>query len=276
MQRSSQPVMTTMRMRFILGTSLLLLFSFCQTTLAGIFQESGYTQVFNLAIQDGSPGYNVNAIPYSLDISNTIADGSFSRIAYYMELDGAYVWVSMDAFTADASEIGVPSRGPNGNGNNVFQQTLANMNVFSNKGGIVTGTGIGTGNIEFWSDNYTTANSAAVPGASGSTYDFGDQHVSGDYSSMQIHNYGAAQTLFAYNRFGFSTPQSDLGLGNRPSSHPDWTFAQNASSYSAKVVEVWVGNATLVPEPSSLVLGAIGALGLFGYSRRRRQTSAAA
>jgi len=108
-------------MRFILGTSLILLFSFCQTTLAGIFQESGYTQVFILAIQDGSIGYNVNAIPYSLDISDTIADGSFSRIAYYMELDGAYVWVSMDAFTADASEIGVPSRGPNGNGNNVFQ-----------------------------------------------------------------------------------------------------------------------------------------------------------
>ena len=32
----------------------------------------------------------------------------------------------------------------------------------------------------------------------------------------------------------------------------------------------------LVPEPSSLVMFGIGALGLFGYSRRRRQTLAAA
>jgi sialate O-acetylesterase len=258
-------------MRFILGTSLLLLFSFCQTTLAGIFQESGYTQVFNLAIQDGSPGYNVNAIPYSLDISNTIADGSFSRIAYYMELDGAYVWVSMDAFTADASEIGVPSRGPNGNGNNVFQQTLANMNVFSNKGGIVTGTGIGTGNIEFWSYNYIPSNSAAVPGASGNTYDFGDQpRDHSDYSSMQIHNYGEAQTLFAYNRFG-NTAETDLGLGNSPTGNPDWTFEQNASSYSAKVVEVWVGNATVVPEPSTFSMLAFCGIAMAGYSRLRRR-----
>ena len=33
---------------------------------------------------------------------------------------------------------------------------------------------------------------------------------------------------------------------------------------------------TAVPEPSSIAMFGIGALGLFGYSRRRRQTSAAA
>ena len=43
--------------------------------------------------------------------------------------------------------------------------------------------------------------------------------------------------------------------------------------------EAWIvsmDSAAVVPEPSSLALLGIGALGLFGYSRCRRQTSAAA
>ena len=35
-------------------------------------------------------------------------------------------------------------------------------------------------------------------------------------------------------------------------------------------------SAVPIPEPSSMAMFGIGALGLFGYSRRRRQTSAAA
>jgi len=38
---------------------------------------------------------------------------------------------------------------------------------------------------------------------------------------------------------------------------------------------VTVKAATPVPEPSSIAMFGIGALGLFGYGRRRRQTSAA-
>ena len=70
----------------------------------------------------------------------------------------------------------MPSRGPNGSfasaaGN--FQQLLTNMNVNSNAPGIVTGSGLQTGNIEFWSTNYGGANGAGVPNAAGN-FDFGD------------------------------------------------------------------------------------------------------
>ncbi len=52
----------------------------------------------------------------------------------------------------------------------------------------------------------------------------------------------------------------------------NWPFIPDVSSVG------WASGPaiTAVPEPSSLVLGAIGALGLFGYGRRRRQKSAAA
>ena len=51
---------------------------------------------------------------------------------------------------------------------------IANMNVYSNVTGIVTGTGIQTGNAQFWGTNYTAANTFNVPNASGTNYDWGD------------------------------------------------------------------------------------------------------
>ena len=51
------------------------------------------------------------------------------------------------------------------------------------------------------------------------------------------------------------------------------TFATGMGIINAVRV---VGGDPVVPEPSSLAMFGIGALGLFGYSRRRRQTSAAA
>ena len=55
-----------------------------------------------------------------------------------------------------------------------FQRNVANMNVYSNVKGIVAGTGLAGGNIEFWPNNYGPANSANVPNASAEVCDFGD------------------------------------------------------------------------------------------------------
>jgi sialate O-acetylesterase len=152
-----------------------------------------------------------------------------------------------------------------------WQQTVGNMNVESNVGGIVLGTGITTGNIEFWHNCYTTGNEIGVSGASGANYDFGDNNnnTGSCYGSMQVHNYGALQTLFAWNAWD-NAGVDDLGIGNSTSGNPDWTFARNATEYSIKSLEVWVQK---VPEPATLALLGLGLAGI-GYRRHRSKIAA--
>lgn len=179
-------------------------------------------------------------ITYASDHRSKIKQ-PFDRIAYFLELTTGsstkFLYVSMDAFTDDLGKIGVPAAASKAS----FQQSVANMNVFSNVKGIATGTGLKAGNIEFWPNNYGAENAAKVPGASSQLYDFGDvpaDPVSG-YGSMQVHNTAAKQTLFALNHWQ-AGQGADLGIGNQPANNPDWTFAGNAGSYQAKRLRVFV------------------------------------
>jgi sialate O-acetylesterase len=152
--------------------------------------------------------------------------------------DTQYVYVSMDAFTQDAGKIGVPTF----QSGEFFQQPLTNLDIFSSDKDIVTGTGITGGNIEFWPNNYGQNNSAKVPNASDSAYDFGDQPdpvIKDGYGSMQIHNHDARQTLFSLNDWKTGNG-ADIGIGNQPQGNPDWTFAQNAGSYPYKRLRIFV------------------------------------
>ncbi|MBL4585335.1 MAG: PEP-CTERM sorting domain-containing protein [Pseudomonadales bacterium] len=245
--------------------------SISNVATAGIIApaEAGYTQVYGLDIDNSN--YH-NNVPYYLDNAGAIADGSFERIAYHLELqkqggDIEWVWVSMDAFTNNASLTGVPSFAGS---NTSFQQKLNNMNVFSNKAGITTGLGITTGNIEFWPYNYAPANIAGLPNGDSNVYDFADQSINlYNYGSMQIHNYGAEETLFALNRF-YDVTNKDLGIGNQATSQTDWTFASNSNDYIVKTLDIYVGNSE-IPEPSTL---AVFALGLLGLASRRFKTRA--
>lgn len=212
-------------------------------------EAAEYTLVYDLDIP-ASVDYSFVAPAYSVDASASV--GFFDRVAYYLELDGPgglqYVYASADAFTRDAARVGVPTASTGA----VFQQNLSALNVVSNVPSIVQGPGISTGNIEFWPGNYATANSANVPGASANLYDWGDQPVTGNYGSMQIHNYGAGQTLFGFSRWGGfgSGSSADLGIGNQSSGQPDWTFAQNAAQYSLRKMQVL---AREVPPPPLLL-----------------------
>ena len=191
---------------------------------------------------------------YDLDLSQLGADihwqvdnrsqihGAFDRVAYCLELgdaNGAYhaVYVSMDAFTDSLDKIGVPTFQSGAH----FQQNVTNLTVISDVKQIVTGTHLAGGNIEFWPNNYGPENSAKVPNASSSTFDFGDQpgDPADGYGSMQVHNHDAKQTLFAINHWREGS-SADIGIGNAPTGNPDWTFAANAGSYQTKRLRILV------------------------------------
>ena len=113
--------------------------------------------------------------------------------------------------------------------------------MYSDVKGIVTGTNLDGGNIEFWPNNYSPENSANVPNASGSAFDFGDQQgfPPDGYGSMQVHNHDARQTIFALNHWR-DGQGADIGIGNAPAGNPDWTFAANAGNYKVKHLRVFV------------------------------------
>ena len=229
-------------------------------------ETAGYQLVYDLPI-DTNPAYGSSAVPYSVNNAASIPDSSFSRIGYYLQLQSStpgstpqWVYASFDAngFSRSASLLGVPTAASN----EFFQQVVANMHVASNVPGIVTGNNVGTGNVEFWSTNYAPNNSAGVPGASDTLYDYGDQPTPGSYGSMQIHNYTQQQTLLAFNHFNDGAT-ADIGIGNNPNGlsagqNPDWTFAGNAGTYSVKDLEVVVGGPALPPLPPALRIMPLG------------------
>ncbi|MBN8526989.1 MAG: hypothetical protein J0M02_16770 [Planctomycetes bacterium] len=162
----------------------------------------------------------------------------FDRVAYLVELSTAadgdrHVWVAMDAFTTDAVRTTVPTTYTKA----FFQTTVRNLQVRSNHPGIPAGDH-GEGNIEFWPCDYGEAASATVPGASSTLFDISDSprlgkdgKVGEGHGSMQVHLTKQRLTLFAINNWRDGR-KADLGIGNCPGRHPDWTFAANAGSYS--------------------------------------------
>lgn len=193
---------------------------------------------FQSQLEHGS--WNVQAVPYDIDRVKEVAEGGFSRVAYWVETtgtDGVYqwVWVSLDAFTDNAEELGVPTRRTGG----TFQQTVTNLRIWSNNETIGNRDGqlVLMGNIEFWPNSYGQATKLGLPGASGSAYDFDDTMGGGEYGSMQIHDYMDGCTLFAFNHW--SGGKTSVGVGNSPvSAKLDWT--EYFPSYASTKMQIYV------------------------------------
>lgn len=199
-------------------------------------EAKNYQVVYDLDLKKLGP-----SISYDVDDHRSI-QRPFDRIAYFVELcdndsNSRDIYVSMDAFTDDAGKIGVPVFGSGA----FFQQNITNMDVYSNVKGLVTGTHLNGGNIEFWPNNYAPQNGAKVPNASGDVFDFGDQPTdpANGYGSMQVHNHDARQTLFAINHWTEGA-HADVGIGNQSQGNPDWTFAGNAGGIQSMRLRVLV------------------------------------
>ncbi len=156
--------------------------------------------------------------------------GKLKRIGYLVKLTDnqnkeTWAYAEMDPFSQNLSAVGVPTET-----SGIIADYVTNLTVASNVPGVEAGT-FEKGNIEFWQGNYGPNNAKQVPGADNGKYDFGDSsnEKNPGYGSMQVHNYLKKQTVFAFNNHRNGTP--DLGIGNNPKGHPDWTFTGSSRNY---------------------------------------------
>ena len=98
--------------------------------VSNVPEASSYGIVYQLDIPATNANYANNAIAYTIDNASA-SNTNHTRVAYYMELDGDWVWVSMDDFASgNLTPLGIPKGSTN---NVVWDQTVSNMNIFSNK-----------------------------------------------------------------------------------------------------------------------------------------------
>ena len=233
------------------------LYAAATMTIPGVFPQgawhyvpseefSKYRLVYDLDMPTKG-NFAQNLVPYTVDDSGKI--GSFSRVAYYMELQKSgepmqYVWVSMDAFTIDAARVGVPVGWQ-------FIKDVTNLRVWSNVPNIRTNQTIAVGNIEFWPQGFTGTIKRGLAGAL-AVFDMDDTPTGGEYGSMQVHDTAMLTNscIFTYNRFQ-KDDSGEMGIGpyfNSYNSGWDWTQTYNAGQYSLRHLQVYV-----LPEQSAAV-----------------------
>lgn len=234
------------------------------SALIDVSEINDFSSIYGLNVAVNSNYGGAITVGYDIDNSASTGLGTIDRVAYYLELDSSWIWVSFDALTQDFSKIGVPVD------DILWDQQISNMKVESNVAGVTTGVFATGGNIEFFSSCYAgTADSAGagITGGNSSTFDFDDQPYDPNcYGSMQIHNFTLGDTLFAFNAWS-EADTDEVGIGTRGTDNPDWTFARNSGDFTTRRLEVFVSSSTIrsqvsVPEPSTFGLLGLGIVGL--------------
>ena len=185
------------------------------------------------------------------DTSTVLANSSFSRVKYRLQFDLSGVtsyaeadmakWdtttianslanVTETSVAATVANLRVPSVDTVANEFNVHTN-VSDLTVVSSTSSLNVSSK--QGRLEIWPWNYGPGLSGltniATPSAS--TYDFDDSsYLSASYGSFQVHDITDGVTILAWNDPG-STP--DMGIGNNPGTHPDWTFQANYTNNAA-------------------------------------------
>jgi len=177
---------------------------------------------------------------YTVDNSAGIAAGSFSRVGYYVELGGNWVWVSMNTFNSSPTMVGVPKAGTGIVQNGTL---VSNLRVETNYASVTPGT-YANGIIEFWASNYSQGG-GGLYGSSDSKFDWKDSGGStgNGHGSFQV--FTLNDTLTSGNCIFGITANGGSGLGNQipegSSGSQDWTFGNGTGSYATRNLEIWVG-----------------------------------
>jgi hypothetical protein len=189
---------------------------------------SSYTLIYDLNLPvdaDWDTAEQV-AAAYSYNVANDYVLSPFTRFGYLMTLDGNYVWVSGDDFThGHPEQLGIPVDW-------TLKTFVTHLDVSSNVPGV--GANDTYGGVEMWSNCYSL-------GANG-VYDYDDQVDEPDcYGSFQV-SANNDETVLAYNAWSFagSPAADDVGLGQRATNDPDWTFASNTASFTTRRIQVFI------------------------------------
>jgi hypothetical protein len=158
------------------------------------------------------------------------------------------------------SNLQVPTPGSSGGNGLIIQGNVADLTVVSSTGGLVVdGHGL-TGRVELWGSNYGIDAPVGMSSRASGTYDDADTtDGGGTYGSFQLHNLESTsrQTIFAWNNHG-SSP--DIGFGNNPVGHSDWTFCARDSQCTGQSgfsLEIFV-NEPVTPQVGPAVTPTFG------------------
>lgn len=165
-----------------------------------------------------------NIIPYTVNKSNSIGLTKPTRIAYRIENDNNFVWVSFDAWSL-MSSYDVPTGDDT---SNVFtiQRDVTNMNIISNSPNVINASGV-KGRLQIWPSNYGEGINTLLAGGIHTKYDCNNNSYNtsinhGAFQVFNINDINKPLTIFGWNHQrndgGF-----EFGFGNNPNGHLDWT-----------------------------------------------------
>ena len=216
------------------------------------------------------------------DTATGLANSAFTRVRYLVSANnsGTATWADMDfakwdtrtdtnptysAFTTPAATVPylrIPTTASSEQF--VIKTNVNDLTVNSSLSSLI---GFGRlGRLEIWPYDYNTMSTSLTPANANATFDWDDSPaMSSAYGSFQIFDLVDTHTVFAWNHHAVSS--SDVGFGNQPTGHPDWTFAANftygTNSFSIEIF------ANLKVTSGSMGIGSVTIDALTGAIKKR-------